>query len=204
MSATQFNKLVSISEFVPYIRTAIDGIDEDMALVYITDAIIEFARDTKILQHTTCVTLEPCIDSYILDVPYGRIIEIAAVEAQHDGCFSELLDFSNYVYVDGNVLYIDGPLPIGDEQTINIKVILSPKRTDNAVPETLLEDWVTGIMHLTLAKLFMLPDAKWYNMNAARENIAWYQRYVSKAKIRNITAHRPLNVRIRPKRRGIR
>ena len=126
------------------------------------------------------------------------------MEAQRDGCFSELLDFSNYVYVDGNVLYIDEPLPIGAEQTINIKVILSPKRTDNTVPETLLEDWVTGIMHLTLAKLFMLPDAKWYNMNAARENIAWYQRYVSRAKIRNITAHRPLNVRIRPKRRGIR
>ena len=66
-----FTKFVPISEFVPYVRTAIDGIDEDMALVYITNAIIEFCKDSRILKYTQCIELQPCVDSYILDVPAG-------------------------------------------------------------------------------------------------------------------------------------
>lgn len=200
--AINFTKFISISEFVPYVRTAIDGIDENMALVYIADAIVEFCKDSRILRHTQCIELKPCIDSYILDVPFGRVSEIISVTAQAHGCFWGNVDLSDKIYVEDNVLYVDNVPTIGDSQTITLTVSLTPRRNTTDVPEIIFEDWAKAITHAALSSLYLLTDAKWYNPNAAQTNNALYRQFLSKARIKTITAHKPLRIRLQPRRRS--
>ena len=197
-----FTKFVPISEFVPYIRTAIDGIDEDMALVYIANAIIEFCKDSRILKYTQCIELQPCVDSYILDVPFGRVSEIISVTAQTLGCYARDVSIANSVYVDGNVLYIDDMPATGAMQDVTITVSLVPRRDSTDVPEVLYEDWVMAVAHAALSSLYLLTDAKWYNPNAAQTNSALYRQFLSRARVKSITAHKPLQPKLQPRHRS--
>lgn len=193
---------ISLREFIPRVQAAIDGVDVEMAAQYIADAAITFARSTRILRETICVELISCQDSYRLDTPY-RIIEVVSVR-RHEGddCgFAGQYNPNLQAYVDDGVLYLD-PMPTDANagSVIEIEVAMVPSRNAVELPETLYEDWVEAVVQLALSQLYLLADTPWYSLGASREQHAWYKQSVISAKMANMTKHKPLNVRLSPRR----
>lgn len=192
---------VSVRAFIPRIQAAISGIDVEMAAQYIVDAAISFARDSRVLQDTISISLIHGQDSYRIDTPY-TISEVVSSRSYLDTpCeifASRVADID--VYVDEGVLYVS-PTPAEGQVSgaVELIVAMAPKRSASTLPEVLYEDWAEAITFLALAKLYLLPDASWYNLGASRENNAWYKQMLITAKMSNITKHKPLSVRLAPR-----
>lgn len=193
-------KFVDVDKFLPRIQSSIDGIDTDMAISYIMDAVIQFCRESQLIRRVKCINLECCTTSYPLEVsPNERLSELMAVRVFSNGCASE--QEVNY-YIDNDVLYVH-ETPHMNGLTLEVEYTVVPKRDSTAIPEVIYEDWVNAVTHLAFSWLYSLGDMEWANLTIADYHARQYQTYLRQARFHNITKHKPIKMKLRPHRRGI-
>ena len=193
-------KFVDVDKFLPRIQSSIDGIDTDMAISYIMDAVIQFCRESQLIRRVKCINLECCTTSYPLEVsPNERLSELMAVRVFSNGCASE--QEVNY-YIDNDVLYVH-EIPHMNGLTLEVEYTVVPKRDSTVVPEVIYEDWVNAVTHLAFSWLYSLGDMEWANLTVADYHARQYQTYLRQARFHTITKHKPLKMKLRPHRRGI-
>ena len=193
-------KFVDVDKFLPRIQSSIDGIDTDMAISYIMDAVIQFCRESQLIRRVKCINLECCTTSYPLEVSLNeRLSELMAVRVFSNGCASE--QEVNY-YIDNDVLYVH-EIPHMNGLTLEVEYTVVPKRDSTEVPEVIYEDWVNAITHLAFSWLYSLGDMEWANLTVADYHARQYQTYLRQARFHTITKHKPIKMKLRPHRRGI-
>ena len=193
-------KFVDVDKFLPRIQSSIDGIDTDMAISYIMDAVIQFCRESQLIRRVKCINLECCTTSYPLEVPPNeRLSELMAVRVFSNGCASE--QEVNY-YIDNDVLYVH-ETPHMNGLTLEVEYTVVPKRDSTVIPEVIYEDWVNTVTHLAFSWLYSLGDMEWANLTVADYHTRQYQTYLRQARFHNITKHKPIKMKLRPHRRGI-
>ena len=193
-------KFVDVDKFLPRIQSSIDGIDTDMAISYIMDAVIQFCRESQLIRRVKCINLECCTTSYPLEVsPNERLSELMAVRVFSNGCASE--QEVNY-YIDNDVLYVH-ETPHMNGLTLEVEYTVVPKRDNTVIPEVIYEDWVNAVTHLAFSWLYSLGDMEWANLTVADYHARQYQTYLRQARFHNSTKHKPIKMKLRPHRRGI-
>lgn len=192
-------KFVDVDKFLPRIQSSIDGIDTDMAISYIMDAVIQFCRESQLIRRVKCINLECCTTSYQLEVsPNERLSELMAVRVFSNGCASE--QEVNY-YIDNDVLYVH-ETPHMNGLTLEVEYTVVPKRDSTVIPEVIYEDWVNTVTHLAFSWLYSLGDMEWANLTVADYHARQYQTYLRQARFHTITKHKPIKMKLRPHRRG--
>ena len=193
-------KFVDVDKFLPRIQSSIDGIDTDMAISYIMDAVIQFCRESQLIRRVKCINLECCTTSYPLEVsPNERLSELMAVRVFSNGCAIE--QEVNY-YIDNDVLYVH-ETPHMNGLTLEVEYTVVPKRDSTVIPEVIYEDWVNAVTHLAFSGLYSLGDMEWANLTVADYHARQYQTYLRQARFHTITKHKPIKMKLRPHRRGI-
>lgn len=193
-------KFVDVDKFLPRIQSSIDGIDTDMAISYIMDAVIQFCRESQLIRRVKCINLESCTTSYPLEVsPNERLSELMAVRVFSNGCASE--QEVNY-YINNDVLYVH-ETPHMNGLTLEVEYTVVPKRDSTVIPEVIYEDWVNAVTHLAVSWLYSLGDMEWANLTVADYHARQYQTYLRQARFHTVTKHKPIKMKLRPHRRGI-
>lgn len=192
-------KFVDVDKFLPRIQSSIDGIDTDMAISYIMDAVIQFCRESQLIRRVKCINLACCTTSYPIEVsPNERLSELMAVRVFSNGCASE--QEVNY-YIANDVLYVH-ETPHMNGLTLEVEYTVVPKRDSTTIPEVIYEDWVNAVTHLAFSWLYSLGDMEWANLTVADYHARQYQTYLRQARFHTITKHKPIKMKLRPHRRG--
>lgn len=186
-----------VSDFLPRVMIHIDGVDVDLATSLIMDAIIHFARDSKVLSETVCIGLDPCIDSYKIHTR-ARILEVLSARLFVDG---EMVNTDEFAYrIEGDTLYTP-KVPACGHHMMELTFSTAPLRDSLEVPEVLYEDWIEAIVALALYKLYLMTDNEWHNPTQAAIQMRNYEQILKRARVTRITRHKPLRVRLKNLRR---
>lgn len=188
-----------IDDFLPRVTANVNSIDQDMVRSFVTDAVIQFCRESRLIKRFATFFIEPCISTYLLPEidKHERVSEITGFKLFHAGQHVPHLDVPYYVD-DSNTLHINN-LPNWQKMAVQVSYSVVPKRDSELVYEVLYEDWVDAITHLTLHKLFMLSGTDWFNPNLAELHHRQYQQLLKAARVHNISKHNHLNVQLAPK-----
>lgn len=195
------HETINISALLPKVQAAIEGIDQNLAAEYLMDAAIEFAKASHVMRKTLCIDVIPCVTSYSLDMDPYRKFEVRKVVHDLGTCQSNN-DMSGKIYVEGNTLYLEEePQQQHAGSTVTIEFIVTPKRSSDVIPMDLYEDWEPAIINMALSNLYLMSGTTWGNKGLSDRTRQLYSEYVSRAKFINTTKHKPVSLRLGPKRR---
>ena len=194
---------VPVGAFLPkitYALTTEDGsLDEDAAVSYIVDTVIDFANRTRLLRREVRLRLQPCVDTYKVNAQ--DCVEIVALlRACHDGypmtivpreqcgrgCSISCVPRTVSLDEDG-ILHVSPP-PAHDETTsfIELTLAVAPQRDACEVDAVLYAKYAQTIVAGTLAELYKNGSAPWFNLNLAQIREAEYNRRLSAAGVDRI------------------
>lgn len=193
------HEMIEISNLLPKVQAALEGIDQNLAAEYLMDAAIKFAKESRIMRKTICIDVLPCVTSYRLDVAPYRISELRAATYETN-CSFGVSDATALVHLEGSTLYLEDNPQWGSQTKMTLELVVTPKRGSDVIPEDLYEEWEPAIVHGALASLYLMSGATWGNKGLADRHAALFLEEQKSARFANTTRHRPVAMRLSPKR----
>lgn len=178
------------------------GLPAEVAVSFVRDAIIDFARLSSAVCRTEYIRLQPGLCEYpLVDCDSDEEIH-SIVEAGEKDCPVETCGLDN-----GCLVLPDGFGYFSD--TLRVEYSVIPCRDACEVDEYLYKHHKTAIVAGALASLHLMPQRPWTSGEAARQRRVQFEEDVAEArkmKLRNRNADRQ-SVRanfgyVRPKRSG--
>lgn len=175
---------VPLSYFIDEIML-LDGIEQPMAEDFVRKAIIDFCTKTQVIKRITEVELIACADEYILDLPDDeQVISIQEV------CGYEVLKKepcnlpncgSNVVwFVPPNNLKIN-PVPTNSGGMVRVEVATAPTQECCEVDKLIYDRYREVIIDKALAMLYVIKQARWFDVNLAQYHEKQYRNGVTRA-----------------------
>lgn len=188
-----------IDDLLPRLQAVLGVIDTNMATSYLSDAFVQFCRESQLVRRTQCIKIDACINSYLLNkiLKDERLSEIISVRQYSKHC-NIPRPFETEYYIDNNTIHFaDTPCNVGD--TVEVTYTVIPKRDSDFIYDFIYEDWLEAIIHLALSNLYILSDMEWYDVQVANYHRAKYEEILRASRLHNVTKHKAMNIRIRPK-----
>lgn len=187
-----------LTDFLPRLQATLGVVDNDMALSYLMDAVVQFCRESRLIRKVECIDVESCTFSYLLKKlnKDERLSEVIDVRFYNDGCHNTHSNIK--YYVTDNAIYFED-LPPCQKGTIEVEYSVVPRRDSELVYDVLYEDWLEAIIHLALSKLYRLTDMEWVDFNIAISHAREYENILKASRFHTITKHKGLHLRLRPK-----
>lgn len=175
---------VKLDEFLPHVMAMVQGdasraaLPPEVALSYIKNSAIEFARKSGILTRQIEVKFEDGVDIYpILDPACERLHTLISAWDAKTGC---PLDVEAWEDNCVRICKLPGPC---DEHFI-VKIIASPSRNCCEVDAVLYEDWHDYIVAGALSALHMMPQSTWTSSAAAQMQGNKFNEGVKEARVK--------------------
>lgn len=175
---------VPLSYFIDELML-LDGIEQSMAEDFVRKAVIDFCTKTQVLRRTTEIELIACAEEYMLDIDdCERVVSIQEV------CGYEVLKsepctkpncYGRFVwFVPPNNLMIS-PTPVESGGRVRVVVSVAPKQDCCEVDEFIYQNYRETIIDKALSLLYMVKQARWFDLNLAQMHERNYQRGVVQA-----------------------
>lgn len=157
----------------------LDGIEQTMAEDYIRKALIDFCTKTQILRRTTEIELIACADEYLLDLDEcERVVSIQSIcgyEVLKNEPCTQLNCNGRYVwFVPPNNLKIN-PTPVQSGDKVRVVVAVAPKQDCCEVDRLIYENYRDIIIDKALAMLYLIKQARWYDLNLSQYHERLYR-----------------------------
>lgn len=195
---------VTYDTLVPDIALEVPGAPEPVIISELRKVVIDFCERTKAWQHdiaafnvakdTAVLSLTPPDETRIVEIikpswaPSGRRIHPrseAQLNVERSGWESEVGSEALFYFVPGiNKLRIVPMLSEDVASAISVKVALVPTRASTGFSSEIDEQYRDYLVAGAKARLQLLPDKEWTNVQQAAINSSHYESGVSAAQIR--------------------
>ena len=187
-----------IKDFMPRVLAYVDGADPQIVKAFISDAVIQFLRDTKLTSEEVCLDIDPCIHSYKIKTRLP-IMEILQIKFFVGGRRYPSVLFS--YTIKGNTFYFDYAAAVAGKIRVELEVLTYPPRDSEKVPAIVYEEWQDAIAAYALYKLFLMPNTDWTSTQAAGIQLEAYNKLRMQALVTRVSKGKPMQVKLLNKRK---
>lgn len=175
---------VPLSYFIDELML-LDGMEQTMAEDFIRKAVIDFCTRTQVLRRTTEIELIACADEYAVDlVDCERVVsiqEVCGYEVLKSEPCTKLNCHGRYVwFVPPDNLKIS-PIPVESGDVVRVVVSVAPKQDCCEVDEFIYQNYRETIIDKALSQLYMIKQARWFDLSLAQLHARNYQLGVTQA-----------------------
>lgn len=174
-----------LEAFLPRLLVWTPGVPEPLAYQALIDSCIAFCEDTHVVRYISYPTPEIAGQGeYDLDIP--RFCDISRLMRVWYGTLQWASQVPmKYGLVDQFTVAI-WPVPNGTPgvntgRDLFFEVATKPQRTATQVDDSLLRDWVEGVVGGAMMRICSMPDQPYTNPTTAQLGAAMYNKWKGKA-----------------------
>lgn len=161
------------AEIIPLVG----GVADPSILRTVRNVAVDFAKRTKLITHTVTLTAADYVVTYTHADTNQRVYTINRVK-YHD---QEILAQGRETGAATYEVTLPGFLPPG--ATVEIEYVLIPTRTSTECDDRIMDSWYEAIVAGTLANLFAMKTASWFDPAMSQSYGANYAQAVFDATI---------------------
>lgn len=180
----ELHETVPLSYFIDEIML-LDGIEQPMAEDFVRKAVIDFCTKTQIIRRETEIELIECANEYLVDLdPCERVVSIQSAcgyEVLRNAPCGELNCNGRYLwFVTPDSLKVS-PTPSQSGDKVRVVVAVAPKQDCCEVDKLIYEVYREAIVDKALALLYMVKQARWFDLTLSQMHTKNYNGWVVQA-----------------------
>ena len=181
-----------LEEFLPHVMAMVQGdsrpaLPSNVALSYIRNAAIEFAKLSSVLRRTERIKIQDGNTAYpLVDEPDEEHIYRLVAVSRENGYLPPLR-----AHYEDSVLYLDKGQSYStsdcEDQYMLVDYVVIPTRNACKVDDILYTDWHDAIVDGALSKIHLMPQRPWTSGVASRERDRAFRTAAGEARVKFFT-----------------
>ncbi|NML34514.1 hypothetical protein [Paraburkholderia antibiotica] len=181
---------VPLTQFMPFVMAAAQGLPETMAQAYVRQACIDFATRSSILRRRIVISLQPRVRAYpIWPHESEQVVRVNEVDvngtpyrARRGGVAFH--HFGTRFTVEDGMLVLSREPSHERPGAVHVRMCIAPSRDACEVDALLHDDWQQSIEDGALARIYQLPGYQFTSLQLAQVRGRSFDEGVARARIR--------------------